>query len=572
MKRKVVSLMLVSAMVAGMLAGCGSDSGSSKGGSSTETGSAAEASSSGETADDADDKSPITFEYFNADGKNGNWDNPVAKAITEATGVTLDVSYPVASQGDAKEDVALMIANDEYPDMIYAKGSATDLYQAGALIDMTDLIEKYGPNIKKMYGAEMEKLKWSQDDPGIYQLSYAGVNQKTLTTGGSCQIQWAALKENDYKYPKTLDEYEKMIKSYLAAHPKTEDGLDMIGITMSASDWHWMITLGNPAGLIADASPDNGQWIIDDEYNVHYKHVTDEEKEYFKWLCRMYNEGILDPNFATQTDDDYIAKVASGRVVAITDAEWHYSQCEATLVADGKVDQTYVGLPVTLREDQVEKALLYQGTTVGWGIGITKSCEDPVRAIKFLDYLCSDEGQILYHWGIEGENYFLDDDGQPYRTDEEVAKAQSDPDYAKNTGIDNYTGFPIYGTGSYSEDGFPYTPTTKESVIANYNTAEKEGCEAMGFEMLTDMFAQPEEFDLLPYSALWAYQQPQELAEKQIILDEIAWPGLVKCVTGTEDEFDGNWKSMVQELTDNGLADAEEAMTEFLATKLVDVE
>lgn len=572
MKRKVVSLMLVSAMVAGMLAGCGSDSGSSKGGSSTETGSAAEASSSGETADDADDKSPITFEYFNADGKNGNWDNPVAKAITEATGVTLDVSYPVASQGDAKEDVALMIANDEYPDMIYAKGSATDLYQAGALIDMTDLIEKYGPNIKKMYGAEMEKLKWGQDDPGIYQLSYAGVNQKTLTTGGSCQIQWAALKENDYKYPKTLDEYEKMIKSYLAAHPKTEDGLDMIGITMSASDWHWMITLGNPAGLIADASPDNGQWIIDDEYNVHYKHVTDEEKEYFKWLCRMYNEGILDPNFATQTDDDYIAKVASGRVVAITDAEWHYSQCEATLVADGKVDQTYVGLPVTLREDQVEKALLYQGTTVGWGIGITKSCEDPVRAIKFLDYLCSDEGQILYHWGIEGENYFLDDDGQPYRTDEEVAKAQSDPDYAKNTGIDNYTGFPIYGTGSYSEDGFPYTPTTKESVIANYNTAEKEGCEAMGFEMLTDMFAQPEEFDLLPYSALWAYQQPQELAEKQTILDEIAWPGLVKCVTGTEDEFDGNWETMVQELTDNGLADAEEAMTEFLATKLVDVE
>lgn len=569
MKRKVVSLMLVSAMVAGMLAGCGSDSGSSKGGSSTETGSAAEASSSGETADD---KSPITFEYFNADGKNGNWDNPVAKAITEATGVTLDVSYPVASQGDAKEDVALMIANDEYPDMIYAKGSATDLYQAGALIDMTDLIEKYGPNIKKMYGAEMEKLKWSQDDPGIYQLSYAGVNQKTLTTGGSCQIQWAALKENDYKYPKTLDEYEKMIKSYLAAHPKTEDGLDMIGITMSASDWHWMITLGNPAGLIADASPDNGQWIIDDEYNVHYKHVTDEEKEYFKWLCRMYNEGILDPNFATQTDDDYIAKVASGRVVAITDAEWHYSQCEATLVADGKVDQTYVGLPVTLREDQVEKALLYQGTTVGWGIGITKSCEDPVRAIKFLDYLCSDEGQILYHWGIEGENYFLDDNGQPYRTDEEVAKAQSDPDYGKNTGIDNYTGFPIYGTGSYSEDGFPYTPTTKESVIANYNTAEKEGCEAMGFEMLTDMFAQPEEFDLLPYSALWAYQQPQELTEKQTILDEIAWPGLVKCVTGTEDEFDGNWESMVQELTDNGLADAEEAMTEFLATKLVDVE
>ena len=122
-----------------------------------------------------------------------------------------------------------------------------------------------------------------------------------------------------------------MIKSYLAAHPKTEDGLDMIGITMSASDWHWLITLSNPAGFIADAAPDNGQWLIDDDYTVHLKTVTPEEKEYFRWLCRMYNEGILDPNFATQTDDDYIAKVASGRVVALTDSEWHYSQCETAL-------------------------------------------------------------------------------------------------------------------------------------------------------------------------------------------------------------------------------------------------
>ena len=114
-----------------------------------------------------------------------------------------------------------MIANNEYPDLIYAKGSATDLYEAGAFIDMTDLIEQYGPNIKKMYGEELEKLKWGEGDDGIYQLSYAGVNAQTLTTGGTCQIQWAAVKENDYKYPTTLEEYEALIKKYMEAHPKT---------------------------------------------------------------------------------------------------------------------------------------------------------------------------------------------------------------------------------------------------------------------------------------------------------------------------------------------------------------
>ena len=57
---------------------------------------------------------------------------------------------------------------------------------------------------------------------------------------------------------------------------------------------------------------------------------------------------------------------------------------------------------------------MYQGLQVGYGLAITKDCEDPVRAIKFLDYLCSDEGAVLYKWGVEGENYFVDENGMYY--------------------------------------------------------------------------------------------------------------------------------------------------------------
>ena len=116
---------------------------------------------------------------------------------------------------------------------------------------------------------------------------------------------------------------------------------------------------------------------------------------------------------------------------------------------------------------------MYQGLQVGYGLAITKDCEDPVRAIKFLDYLCSDEGAVLYKWGVEGENYFVDENGMRYRTEEEIAKASSDPDYGKNTGIGNYTGFPIYGDGAVDENGNPYTPVTRESVIAEYNEEQK---------------------------------------------------------------------------------------------------
>ena len=567
-RKKILALLAVGALLAGTLTGCGGgDAASGDAGSTGDSQGAAEGD--GAQADSGDDTSPITFEYYNADGKNGNWsETPVGAAITEATGVTLEITYPVSSTGDASEDVALMIANDDYPDMIYSKAAVTNLYEAGALIDMTDLIEQYGPNIKKMYGDEFEKLKWGADDPGIYQLSYAGVRGKILTTGGTCQIQYAVLAENDYKYPTTLAEYEEMIKSYLAAHPTTEDGLETIGISMSASDWHWMITLGNPAGFIADAAPDNGQWLIDENYNCTYKHSSDDEKEYFRWLSRMYDEGILDQNFATQTDDDYIAKLSSGRVVAITDANWHYMQANATLNADGKQDKTYCGLPVVMDPNDKAPTLMYQGLQVGYGLAITKSCEDPVRAIKFLDYLCSDEGAVLYRWGVEGEHYQVDENGMRYRTEEEIAKSKSDPDYSKNTGIGNYTGFPIYGDGVQDETGNYYTPTSRESVIAEYTEVEKAACEGMGVEMLTDIFPQPEEFETPVYSPLWAYAIPQELSNNVSILDEIAFPALVKCVTEPESSFDANWDAMIAELEANGLEETNAMMTEFLATKV----
>lgn len=559
-RRKLIALLMASALTLGLLSGCSSGSG-------TDSGSGA-SSSSGTASSDSGNE-PITFTYFNADTNNDNWDNPVAAAITEATGVTLKISYPVGSTGDAAQDVALMIAEGKYPDFVYAKANATDLYEAGALIDMTDLIEQYGPNIKKMYGDEYSKLKWGNGDDGIYQLSSYGVNASTLNEAGTCQIQWAVLKENDYKYPTTIAEYEEMIKNYMAAHPTTDAGLPTIGISMSASDWHWMITLGNPAGFIADAQPDNGQWIIDDNYQCHYKHQTEEEKEYFKWLCRMYEEGILDPQFDTQTDEDYTAKLSNGQVIAITDAYWHYAySVHPALVQAGMLDKTYAGLPVTLRADQKAPTLQYQGLQVGWGIGITTSCADPVRAVKFLDYICSDEGAVLYKWGIEGENYLLDENGMRYRPQEEIDKSQTDPDYSKKTGIGNYNGFPIWGDGATDENGNPYTPVTKESIIEQYNDEQKAACEAWGVEMVTDIFPQPEEFPSLPYSALWAYQIPQELSEAEALMNEIAWPGLVKCVKGGQASFDANWDAMVAEMEANGLRDTEKMMTEFLADKI----
>ena len=69
-RKKILALLMVAALCVGTVAGCGSkDTESSKSESSKNE------NSESSTGDSKDDLSPITFKYYNADGKNGNWEN-----------------------------------------------------------------------------------------------------------------------------------------------------------------------------------------------------------------------------------------------------------------------------------------------------------------------------------------------------------------------------------------------------------------------------------------------------------------------------------------------------------------
>jgi putative aldouronate transport system substrate-binding protein len=505
---------------------------------------------------------PITFSFYSADGVEDPWTDPVALAITEATGVTLDILYP----SDIDEDsIALMVATNELPDLIFAKGDSSILIQNNDLIDLSELIDEYGPHIKALYGDEYEKLRYSEEDSSIYQLCSGKVQNETLTTSGTAQLQWAVLAYNNYEIPATLEEYGDMIKEYKARHLSI-DGQQTIGITLSVSDWHWYTTLSNPSGYIANGSTDDGQWIVSDDGQVIYKHMADGQKEYYRWLNQMYNEKVLDQEFATQTHDDYLEKIASGRVLGLLDADWDYETPENSLKAEGKYERTYAGLPVTVDESVKCASLAPQGLGVGWGIGITTACKDPVRAVQFLDWMCTEEAQILLNWGIEGVNYFYDESGTRYRTAEEISRAETDLSYSEETGVGRHTyPFPSYGNTAVDSTGNYFSVDNRESVIAEYNTEEQKALEQWDVTMLTDIFPQADEFEPKEYSPLWTKILPADLEKMLARLDEIAWQGLIDCVVCSPDEFDAKWEQLQQKLVSAGAYQAGEQMTKLLA-------
>lgn len=501
---------------------------------------------------------PITFTFYNADGTEDPWTDPVAKKITQETGVTLKTEYP--SNG-LDNMIQLMVATREYPDLIFAKGDSNILIDNGALIDMSELIEEYGPHIKQLYGEEYDSLRYSKEDPSIYQLCSNKVQNEVLSTAGTAQLQWAVVAENDYAIPRTLEEYTEMLRSYLDKHPYVE-GQKAIGLSISCTDWHWYTTLSDPAGYIANGSTDDGQWIVDEDNNVYYKHAAAGQKEYFRWLNSMFWEGILDPDFATQTHEDYINKIASGRVLGLLDADWDITTAESSLKARGLYERTYAGLPVTIDETVTCAALREQNLGVGWGIGISTSCKDPVRAVQFLDWMCTEEAQVLLNWGIENVNYFYDKNGVRYRTEEEILEAGTNPNYAEETGVGrhNYP-FPSYGNMALDSTGNHYTTNSREEIAAGYNEAQLAALKAWNVDMLIDIFPQKEVFEKKYYSPIWAKVLPSDIKNRCAELDAVAWPGLIDCIVCPPDRFEEHWEKLQADLVEAGLYEADAEMT-----------
>ena len=491
---------------------------------------------------------PLQLVFFNMDGISDSWTDPVAQKITEKTGIALKTLYP--SRGSS-EAIDLMLTDGEYPDLIFAKGDVNKLVDANALVDMEPLIEEYGPNIKTLYGTDYKRLRYSAEKPYIYQLCSNTVNKEIYTTSGSAQLQWAVLKENDYQIPYTLADYEAQIKAYLAAHPET-DGKPTIGISLCCTDWRWYITLSNPSASIAEAAPDNGQWLIDGE-NVTYLHAGP------NW------EGVLDPEFATQTFDDYKQKIVSGRVLGLLDADWNFAEAQKEIIRTGKTEHSYAGLPVMLHEGDVCPSLYNWGLSPGWGVGITTACQHPERAVKFLDWLCSEEGQVLIHWGIENENYTVDASGRRVRSQKEIDRSQQDTDYQSETGVGFHAyPFPSYGKGVYDSTGDSYQIEDKAYVISTYNAEEKAACKVWGVEMLRDIFPPSESFPAPNHSAGWNLPITRELAAEVEQLNNTAWQDLIDCILSPQDGFDACWEKLQNDLLDAGRLDAESQMAELV--------
>ena len=111
----------------------------------------------------------------------------------------------------------------------------------------------------------------------------------------------------------------------------------------------------------------------------------------------------------------------------------------------------------------------------GYGIAISSTCKDPVRAIKFLDFLASDEVQVLNNWGIEGKHYMMKDGKRVVPQEVQDRINNDNTAFTKESGIGFYWNMMAhYGDGAKDPSGNYYTKNFPEQLVAATATWRKK--------------------------------------------------------------------------------------------------
>ena len=476
-RRKLISVLLAATMMAAMFAGCGSDAASTD----------AKENADGADSTEAGGVKEFTA-FFAVPGSEINDDNEIQQIIADKTGVKVKETWLTGQT--AEEAVGMMITGGELPDFICGGSGQSQLYDADVLVALDDYLDDY-PNIKNFFTQQQwDQLR--QDDGHIYwipQFSNIKGEEKVCTHNDEAfWIQARVLKWADYPEIRTMDQYFDLIERYNEANPTMEDGTENIPYTIFCDDWRYFCLENAPQFL--DGYPNDGSCIVDPEtLTVIDYNTTDTAVKYFQKLNEEYQKGIVDPESFTQTYDEYIAKLSTGRVLGMIDQWWDFAYTAGDAIKQAGLDAQgcdYIPLPITIDESVKNQWHCSGGVlNVSDGLAITTSCEDVEAALQFVDDLLSQDIHNLRFWGVEGVDYNVDDNGEFYRTEEQRTRAVDTAYKASHTCTYSY--FPQYsGT---SDDGINANKPDGQAneFFDGLNDDVKEAFSAYGAETYVDM-------------------------------------------------------------------------------------
>lgn len=416
--KNLISVSLMSAMVVGMLTGCGNSGNGDKTIESTESTEKIESKteSSVEVLEETiatkyprnekgyPDLGGETFTIWfamtqtNARATDDLGEYLAIKELEKLFNCNLEFVHPPV--GQEKDNFSIMMA-DELPDMIfcggvnkYYPGGVDTAYADGVLFDYTEYInEENTPNFWRILQEDefvAANVKDSEGRITKFGWKINGSEECDITYYGP-YIRKNYLEETGMDVPGTYDEWTNMLKAM------KENGVKYpIAMTLD-NIMNEVFSLG--FGIKSDL-------YLNDDGVVCYGPAEDAYKDYLALWHEWYDEGYLYPDFTTITEADIMSLVAAGDVGATSNHVTQYRYYIMPLIREGDTSQEMVEAPYPALETGAE--ILGGRSTnrkLNDGKFITADAKNPEACIAFLDALYLDDISYMLYTGVEGIGY-----------------------------------------------------------------------------------------------------------------------------------------------------------------------
>ncbi|KIL40410.1 ABC transporter substrate-binding protein [Gordoniibacillus kamchatkensis] len=374
-------------------------------------------------------------------------DSMIVKEIEKRTGIHLELqAYPSASFQDK---LKVVVASGKLPDIFHGLPLA-ELNKMGGQGALEPINAHLGelPNFKKLYVDNKDNnwimKSWTDDKGNLYTWPIYNL-QRDVNHGILYRKDiWDKLGLKEWNGP---DEFYQDLKKVKEAYPqsypfasKTKEAI----FTNLAYGW----------GIGGASSP-----AFYDEKDKTWKlqYTQQEYKDELDYLKKLYNEGLLDPEFITDTDASWTAKMTNDKAFVTWD--WI-----------GRLD-----LFANQVKTQNPNYNLRYGNPIGptgrittlpridnFGITVANNKNKDI-ALKLLDYLTSPSGAELVTMGVEGQTFKMEN-GKP------VYPELKDVPTVDITALDKKYGLWMEGM---------YLKPDHRSVYYNFTEKEKEAQDKM---------------------------------------------------------------------------------------------
>lgn len=332
----------------------------------------------------------------------------LVKLINEATNVYIDFQAISGGIGE-EEKFNLMIASGDYTDIIgvmnyYASSRNSAGHEKaiedGIIIDLYDDLKEYAPNYWNRLIADDNAFMTMRTPSGMMgcigqMLKKAG----TENQGMIVRKDW--FKASGVDSLETMDQFEEYLtycKDNYGAYAYLQYG-----------------GLDTDFGSAFNVTPGNFN-VIDGK--VVHSYTTEAFKDYLTTMNDWYVKGLFNDDFYNDTDITTVRSDMANDLCSFVDGS---AESMANIFdmnpANTAMELMAIPYPKAEGVDEVhvgyESQLLKNADT--WAISTT--CGDHIPLLKLVNWLYSEEADLMYNWGEEGVSYELDAEGNPQWTD-----------------------------------------------------------------------------------------------------------------------------------------------------------